>query len=170
MEIILFRGRPGVGKSTLSKAFAKEKGLVLLSKDDLYDPLANRIADHSVKNVLSYQLLYQLLEANLSTDVCLALDFPFQNDEDLAMIEAWSKKHKISLKSVLVTCSDEYVWAERFNQRAENPKPNQLITDFVELKKHYKDVMQLLPKKGELVVDSSDPLEDMLKVVKNSLA
>ncbi len=165
MKIILFRGRPGAGKTTLAKVFAAQENHPLVSKDDLYDPLVGYVKEHSERNKLSYQLLYQILENNLHTNVVFVLDFPFQRDEDFAIIDSWCKEKKVALTSILVTCSDETLWAERVNKRAKNPKPNQLITDFSELKEHYGGDMQLLPKPGELLVDSVDALDVLLQQV-----
>ncbi|MCX6756120.1 MAG: hypothetical protein NTX85_02165 [Candidatus Nomurabacteria bacterium] len=48
--VILFRGRPGVGKTTISNAFAIERGIPILRKDDIYDVTALYVNDHTTRN------------------------------------------------------------------------------------------------------------------------
>jgi hypothetical protein len=61
-----------------------------------------------------------------------------------------------------VICSDREVWKERFNKRSENPAPNQLTTDLDELERHYGD-LNLKPLEGEIVVDTVESAESILK-------
>jgi|GEM_PF-5498263 len=53
-------------------------------------------------------------------------------------------------------CSDEFLWAERFNVRANNPKPNQLLTNFEKMKEYYR-TMQLKPEENKLLIDTINP-------------
>lgn len=165
MKIILFRGRPGTGKTTLSNAFAKMCHFPIFRKDDIYDSLYLHLDEHDKRSKLSYEILYKILETNLNNNSTFILDFPFQNSADYSIIEKWTTERNINFKSILVTCSDEKLWAERFNIRAENPAPNQLITNFDELKEHYV-TLQIDPEQGELVVDTVESVEsNILRVV-----
>ncbi len=160
--IILFRGRPGVGKSTVSNAFAKERKLPILRKDDIYDSAATYVGDHVVRNKISYDSLFKILESNISSGTSIILDYPFQRDEEVISLQVWCKERNLHLVSVLVTCSDREVWKQRFNKRSQNPSPNQLITDLDQLEQHYGD-LHLNPMDGEIVVDTVESVETMLK-------
>jgi tRNA uridine 5-carbamoylmethylation protein Kti12 len=162
MKIILFRGRPGSGKTTLTHAFADQVELPILRKDDIYDSVSEYVEDHGQRNVLSHAILYKILESNIHSDVTFVLDFAFQNLKDYSTINVWCKENDVKFKSILVTCSDESVWAERFNKRSENPAPNQLITNFDELKKYY-GTMQIEAEEGELVVDTINPVGELVR-------
>lgn len=164
MKIILFRGRPGSGKTTLSHAFAEKTHLPILRKDDFYDPISNYIEGHQKRNTLSHEILYTILESNVHTDTTFILDFAFQTPTDYSLIKNWCLKREVEFKSILVTCSDEKVWAERFNKRSENPLPNQLITNFDELKKHY-GTMEVELEENELMVDTVDSIEVLIQKV-----
>jgi broad-specificity NMP kinase len=61
MKIILFRGRPGVGKTTISDAFTRDLNYFLLRKDDLYDISSQLLSDHNDRNKIAYKSLYKLL-------------------------------------------------------------------------------------------------------------
>jgi predicted kinase len=161
MRIILFRGRPGTGKTTLSTAFGYLANLPVLRKDDLYDAVSEFIAEHGARNRVSYQALYSILESNSKTDSTFILDYPFQHPGDLAIVRKWSAEHGTTLKSILVTCSDEALWSRRLAERANNPTPNQIITDFQSLRELY-GAMQLAPEVDELSVDTVDTVENIL--------
>lgn len=160
--IILFRGRPGVGKSTISNAFAKGRKLPILRKDDIYDSAASYIEDHMIRNRISYDSLFKILESNISSETSLILDYPFQRDEEIINFQRWCKECNVHLVSVLVICSDREVWKERFNKRSENPAPNQLVTDLDQLERHYGN-LDLKPLEGEIVVDTVESIETVLK-------
>lgn len=160
--IILFRGRPGVGKSTVSNAFAKERKLPILRKDDIYDSAASYIEDHVIRNRISYDSLFKILESNISSGTSIILDYPFQRDEEVMNLHKWCEERNLQLVSVLVTCSNREVLKERFNKRSANPAPNQLITDLDELERHYGN-LDLKPLEGEIVVDTVESIETVLK-------
>jgi hypothetical protein len=90
------------------------------------------------------------------------LDFPFNKEEDMSNFTNWLTAHNYSLKSILCTCSDEKIWAKRFNVRKLNPLPNQLITDFDELKDYYND-LSIEPFKDELIIDTIEPLDAIIQ-------
>ncbi len=164
MRIILFRGRPGTGKTTLTHAFAEKTHFPILRKDDIYDPVSEYVNEHSERNKASHGILYKILESNVHSNSTFVLDFAFQNSSDYSIIKNWCMERDVEFKSVLVTCSDEKLWAERLDRRAENPTPNQLITSFEGFKKHY-GTMYVEPEQGELVVDSVKPVEEIIQAV-----
>ncbi len=160
--IILFRGRPGVGKSTISDAFAKERKLPVLRKDDIYDSAAAYIENTTTRNKISYDSLFKILESNTASATSIILDYPFQKEEELRNLKSWCEGKNLHLVSILVTCSDRELWRSRFNIRSENPKPNQLITNLDELGKHYGD-LNLKPLEDEIVIDTIESVETILR-------
>jgi predicted kinase len=164
MKIILFRGRPGAGKTTVSNICAKRMNLPVLRKDDIYDVVAESVAEHTIRSGISYCVLYKILESNAGSNATFVLDYPFHHPGDMEKIRVWCRVHKVILKSILVTCSDENVWAERLRERAKNPAPNQLLTDFESFKKLY-GTMQLISEADELCIDTVYPIEDILSQV-----
>ncbi|GIP36491.1 hypothetical protein J2TS4_57010 [Paenibacillus sp. J2TS4] len=73
----------------------------------------------------------------------------------------WLENQKYSFKSILCICSDEKTWADRLNIRKIDPLPNQMITDFDELKKYYTD-LSTKPFDGELVVDTVEAVDSII--------
>lgn len=165
MKLILFRGRPGAGKTTISNLLSKEEDLPILRKDDIYDVAFEFIEDHTTKNKISYGSLYAILETNKASGCTFILDYPFQTTDDLSIIKQWCTTNDVELKSILVTCSNEALWAERFNVRASNPKPNQLLTNFEKMKEYY-GAMQLTPELNELFIDTVNNQNTILEQIK----
>lgn len=117
-----------------------------------------------MRNKLSYGSLYKILESNTDSGATLLLDYPFQINENVVAFQKWCADHEMALKLVLVTCSDRELWKQRFNKRSESPEPNQLITDFDELEKHYGD-LNIEPLERELVIDTVNPLEENIETL-----
>ncbi|MDF2658937.1 MAG: hypothetical protein K0Q94_1728 [Paenibacillus sp.] len=163
--VILFRGRPGVGKTSVSNRLSERLRYPIIRKDDIYDVLAGTVDGHDNRNRLCYGILYQMLDTNASNGSSVILDFPFNRKEDMSALRQWLDSKRIVFKSVLCVCSDETIWAKRFEERKENPLPNQLITDFEQLKRHYGGDLTIVPVDGELVVDTIEPLERIVEKV-----
>lgn len=159
MKLILFRGRPGVGKTLLSELLSKQLDIPVLRKDDIYDNIAFLNADHGLRNKAAHDVLYAIFKSNVHSSSQFILDFAFQFDTDIEKLETWCVANNVELKSILTTCSDEALWAQRLKNRAENPTPNQLITDFEEFKKRY-TTMQLEARTGELLIDTVNPAHE----------
>jgi adenylate kinase family enzyme len=166
MRIILFRGRPGVGKTTLSSVISKRHHFPVLRKDDIYHVSAKQVDTHENRNDISYETIYKILEANVETDCTFILDCPFQYPGDLELIRTWCDTFKVQLRSILVTCSDEIMWAERIAQRDERPYNIHHFTDFERLKEFY-GTMHLTPEPDELLVDTVHPIEASIKKIED---
>ncbi|WP_256865340.1 AAA family ATPase [Paenibacillus sp. 32352] len=162
--MILVRGRPGVGKTAISNRLSKHLHLPILRKDDFYDAAALYVKEHEHRNKISYGILFQFLETNSKADGSWILDFPFNRQDEILRFRAWLEERGYLLFSVLCVCRDETVWADRLNQRKRSPLPNQLITDFAELKAYYGD-LSILPLPEELVVDTTEPLDLIMEKI-----
>jgi adenylate kinase family enzyme len=155
MQLILFRGRPGTGKTTMSDLLSAKINVPVIRKDDIYDLVAGLTESHELRNKISHNIIYSILKSNSHNSSTLILDCPFQYENDINSLREWCSNNNVQLKSILVTCSDEKIWAERFKERAKNAAPNQLITDFEEFKSRYKS-MHIKPDTGELLLNTID--------------
>lgn len=80
--LVVFAGAPGVGKSTLARALARELHAAYLDKDTIKDTALRLGREMSVENVqqfvgaLSYQLLIPLARDNLTVGTSVIIDSP----------------------------------------------------------------------------------------------
>ena len=156
-HIILFRGKPGVGKTTLSTAVATQLGIGLLHKDDIYDSLYDSVPDHQSRNAICETIIKKLLHKHILLGADIILDHSLHYPDHIHGFQTWVKNQGGHLVSMLVICSDENIWKARFEQRKLNPAPNQQITDFEALRRHYGS-LHTEPLEEELVLDSIEAL------------
>ncbi|HDX9578783.1 TPA: AAA family ATPase [Bacillus pseudomycoides] len=139
-QVILFRGKMGTGKTTLSNAVGTQLHIPVIHKDDLYDSIADHITDHFIRNKICFDILFRLLESTLACKATIIIDFGYNHLDDVLKLKSWIEQREGILTSISCICSDESVWAHRLNERKTNPQPNQLITDLHELKQHYSTI------------------------------
>lgn len=156
-KVILFRGKAGVGKTTLSSRVSKELSIPVVRKDDVYDSIAPYIENYEITNKACYDILYRIIETNLSNGIDIIVDAGFHDIDQVLQFKRWVKSKKGYFISILCICSNEEIWAERFNKRKLNLQPNNLITDFHKLKIHYKDLETELLE-NEIILDSIDDI------------
>ncbi|WP_019637775.1 AAA family ATPase [Paenibacillus fonticola] len=151
--IILFRGKAGTGKSTLSDELGKRLHIPVLHKDDIYDSVAGYVSEHDLRNQICFEFLYRFLETIIHSKAAIILDFGLNHFHDAQKLKGWIENRGGELKVFHCICSDESIWSERLTDRSINPLPNQLITNLAELKKHYKDATTELLE-GEIILDT----------------
>lgn len=161
-KVILFRGKAGVGKTTLSTKISEDLNIPVVRKDDIYDSIAVYIDNHETRNKACYDILYKIIETNLLGGVDIIVDAGFHYIDQVLKFESWVKSRNVDFISLLCICSNEKVWAERFNKRKLNPQPNNLITDFNELKIHYKD-LSTKSLENEIVLDTINDISILVE-------
>lgn len=167
-KIILFRGKAGTGKSTLSNELAMRLNVPVLHKDDIYDSVAGFVPEHSSRNKICFDFLYRFLENVINSKAIIILDYGLNNTEDVKRLERWVAKRGGELKTVHCICSDESIWSERLAERSINPLPNQLITNLSELKEHYKNLGPAFLE-GELIVNTVTSTEITIETIQSFL-
>lgn len=72
MHLILMKGHPATGKSTLARALARRTGWPLIDKDDVKD----HIFDIPNGNALAYEITWHIAETQLSLGLSAIVDSP----------------------------------------------------------------------------------------------
>lgn len=168
-KIILFRGLPGVGKSFIANETAKILKIAIVKKDDIYECIHSEISTHENRNEICYNIIYKIIETNLLSNTDLIIDCPFKDHRELKKLSLFINERNGQLKPILCNCSDPDIWEERFNARKINQNPNDLSTDFNELKNTYSS-LEFGKYDGELVVDTKLGLDENILHIINYIA
>ena len=99
--LLLLKGFPGCGKSTLGRALAATLGWPLIDKDDARDCLQTLVADcPSVDwNNLSYEIMFSYLETQLSLDLDgVIVDSPLARRVLFDRAEALARKVRFCIR------------------------------------------------------------------------
>lgn len=160
-KVIVFRGKAGVEKTTISTVVSKKMNIPIIRKDDIYDSIAGYVEDHELRNSICYEVLLKIVETNLFSGLDVIVDAGFHRLEDILQFKDQIQIENTKVVSLLCICSDENIWAARVNERRLNPRPNNLITDFKKLRLHYKS-LKTDALEGEKVLDTVDSLNNLV--------
>lgn len=170
MQVILFRGKAGVGKTTIATALAAKLGHVLVSRDTIFDPMRETGVPAGLADQATWAIIRNIIRQNAMQDTTLILDLSLN---DLAYFEQFRSyldafNPPITLCSFHLYCSDKQSWRNRIEARAAAPKPNQTITDFDQLLAHYAGIKDV-PASGETMIDTAAPLENCVDKIMERL-
>ncbi len=167
-RIIVFRGKAGAGKTTLSDEISSLMNISVWRKDDVYDALVEELADHQKRNIICEKVLQNIILTTLNNNNDLILDHSCHHPGHYSRLKQWVNQCQGKWISMVVTCSDRSLWAERIAARSIHPKPNQWITDFEQLEAYYGNMeVETFPE--ELVIDTSLELKNNVSRVLNFL-
>jgi len=143
-----------------------EYKIPVIRKDDFFDSLVDYIEDIPARHEASFKLLNKFIDTNIKSNSDVIIDCPLHNNDRLIELIDSYKTSGAVLKPVLVICTDQMLWADRFNIRKINPLPNQIITDFDEMMVHY-ERRKIVTKAidNELVVDSANDISLTMSLI-----
>ncbi len=126
--LIVFAGAPGVGKSTLARALARELHAAYLDKDTIKDAALTLGRELKIENVmqfagaLSYTLLVPLARDNLTVGTHVIIDSPAGYRAFQEAVEQLVRSLKVNFKLIECITTDEALLRERIERRgAELP-------------------------------------------------
>ncbi len=110
--LLLMKGHPATGKSTLARALAQRLGWPLLVKDDFKD----RVLDCPDANDRAYSLLWHVAATQLQVGLSLVVDSPLSYPEQFAQAQELARRQGADLR-VVETRLAESLWRARLEAR-----------------------------------------------------
>lgn len=160
--LILMRGLPAVGKSTLARAIGRELKIPVLDKDDIGDILFPVLRRHEAVNPLCYDVLWAMARTQLSLGTSVIVDSPLRFPADYERVLAWAGPLGATVRPIRVTCSDHAIWAKRLEGRSQH-MPEHRFRTWQNLQQYYGST-EVEPIAGECVLDTVQGLDENVEM------
>ena len=160
MWLIVMRGLPGCGKSTLSRALSKHLNWPLIDKDDVRDMLGDEIPGIGG---LAYEIMFNVARRQLLQGLNVICDSPLVARVSYDRAKAIANETQAYLAVIECACSDESLWRSRITERKTQGLPTHHQTDwdsFQEYRRFYLSQANYALLRPHLVVDTAKPLHD----------
>ncbi len=154
-SLLLFKGHPATGKSTLANALARRLGWPLIDKDDIKDHIYALPQGGHLAYVIMWQIVRHQLEVGLSVIVDSPLSYPsaYVAGSDLA--------HEFGARLVVVeTRTADEVWRARLDHRLQEAQTHRTSgwSGMQQLLVRYDGVWNYaIPPQQHLVLDTALP-------------
>lgn len=125
LQLIVFAGLPGTGKTSLARAVARELRAAYLDKDTIRDAVVevsrqlNIAQGIELARPVAYVLLVNLARDNLSLGVSVVLDSPARYSAYREKVEGLARAHDAAIKLIECICTDEAQLRERVERRGD---------------------------------------------------
>lgn len=170
--LVVFAGAPGVGKSTLARAVARELSAAYLDKDTIKDATLSLGREMQVDNIgpfagaLSYTLLVPLARDNLTVGTHVVIDSPAGYRAFQDAVEELVRRVRVKFKLVECITTDESLLRERIERRAPD-LPDHRVRDWDAYQQARARMERLSGPR--VVVDTAETVQTNLKKIMNAL-
>ena len=169
LQLIVFAGTPGTGKSSLARAVARELHAVYLDKDTIKDRTIALIEKMNLREQardlagpLSYELLVELAKDNLTLGLSVVLDSPAGYSLYRERVKQLARSWKADLKLIECICTDETLLRRRVEGRGQD-LPAHRAQDWAAYQRDRAQFERLTERR--LVVDTAESLPLNLRKV-----
>lgn len=118
--LIILRGKPGTGKSTIADALAREMRATVIDKDDVKDVIDDVFPNFNTGGI-AYESMLRLVERNLRIGIDVICDSPLTFSDLYERLCDIAKGHTHQVRVIHLICSDELVWQKRLEGRSDLP-------------------------------------------------
>lgn len=122
--MLLLKGHPGSGKSTVAKQIAVDLQMALSDKDDSRDCLRaaetqHGSAEHWDLNALAYEIMFRVAETQLSCGQSVVVDCPLSKAQLYHTAFDIAQKHRAEVAVIECQPCDKVVWQQRLEARSQ---------------------------------------------------
>lgn len=163
-SIYFFRGKAATGKTAITNILSNRINASILRKDNIFDVVSHYIADNSLNNSVTYDLLSKLIQTNIDNGADVIVDIGLSNTDGWKTFQSKIDFKNSTVFTFLCDCSDMAIWKKRFEERLKNPAPNQYFKTVEEVLSYYsKSKIELLH--DEYYIDSAKSMESIINFV-----
>ncbi len=131
--LIVFKGHPGVGKSTVARALGHALGIAIIDKDDVKDVLAGACTN---AGGLAYEVMFRVARRQLFLGLHAICDSPLSEELGYQSACAAAAAAGAALVVIECICSDPAEWRRRIEQRAAQGLPTHQVDSWAALERH----------------------------------
>ncbi len=166
-NLILLRGKPGVGKSTIAAALASRLSIMHLNKDDINDIAFSAFGYNQQTSEVVYRTLAYVAGQTVLAGQSLIVDCSLHTQYSYQLFVEVSKKYDVPLKVFEIYLSSEQQWDERLRGRAPGLPEHRIKSakEFFGRQIIFEDY----EIKDKVMVDAKDSVEDSVSVIVNNL-
>ena len=118
IDLIVFKGLMGTGKSTLSRALGQRLGYLVVDKDDFSDVLLPHLERYGP---LAYEAMFLASRSLLQQGFSVICDSPLRGQIGYRNAARLAQEVGAQLHVIVCVCSDEALWRERLETRTRRP-------------------------------------------------
>ena len=158
MQLVMFKGFPGSGKSTLSRALSRQLHWPLIDKDDVKDMFSEQVPD---AGGLAYDVMLNIVRRQLLQGLDVICDSPMTHRITYERVQHIAKETHAHLAIVECFCSDEHLWSKRVNARKTYGLPAHHVIDWETLqayRRQQRTEARFPITHPHLLVDTARPL------------
>jgi predicted kinase len=165
--LLLLKGHPATGKSTLARALARRLAWPLVDKD--------AIKDHTYQlpqgNVLAYEIMWEVVRHQLEIGLSVVVDSPLSYPLAYATGQALAEEFAARLL-IVETQLHETDWRQRLEERLQQP-PTHRVAGWADMQKLLLDYnaswAYAVDAGHHLIVDTSRPPETLVQSIVDHL-
>lgn len=165
--LLLLKGHPGTGKSTLALALARSLAWPLIDKDAIKD----HIYLLPQGNVLAYEIMWHVTRHQLDVGLSVIVDSPLSYPIAYATGQELASEFGARLLVVETTLAEDQ-WQQRLNQRLQQP-PTHRVAGWANMQKVLEDYAASwrypIAPEHYLTVDTSQPINQIVQKIVSHL-
>lgn len=159
MQLLMLKGFPGSGKSTLGRALSRQLHWPLIDKDDVKDMFSEQVPD---AGELAYDVMLNIVRRQLRQGLDVICDSPLTHLVTYERTQNMVAETHASLVIVECFCSDELLWRQRVNARKSYGLPAHHMVDWETMQAYRREhrVEASFPiTHPHLLMDTARPLD-----------
>lgn len=137
--LILFRGLPGIGKSTLAKQLQHELQFKLVVRDDIKEQLLKDGYDSKEIGAASYQVMWAKVKELLKNNYSCICDTNLGQRNVAAVLQQWEVEFQFKVIVLNCYCGKQKIHQKRFQKRAQEDLPSFFIKTWDEFQTYLQE-------------------------------